>query len=74
MVALWCGMKIQFRVKLYTVRRMGKRRGILDDGAGGKVGLLVLVLRVGGRQACAGVAVVMLSLLIVSPRAMYMSI
>jgi len=36
--------------------------------------LLVLVLSVGERQACAGVVVAVLSLFIVSPRAMYSKI
>jgi len=43
------------------------RRSLLRTGAS----LLVLVLSVGGRQACAGVVVAVLSLFIVSPRAMY---
>jgi hypothetical protein len=52
----------------------GGRARFAEGGCRGKVGLLALVLSVGGHQACAGVAAAVLSLFIVSPRAMYMSI
>jgi len=48
------------------------RRSLLRTGTGAS--LLVPVLSVGRHQACASVAVAVVSLFIVSPRAMYMSI